>query len=95
MSDLITYCFNEHLKDIGGEVSFTLDQYRSFWEQYKPENNYQMKNRDGSFVNCKVAYYPLPYYKDLRALIEIPMNEGTDFREVPVHFLQLNNTNVN
>jgi hypothetical protein len=47
-----------------------------------------MSSRDGTVVECKVAYYPLPH-ADLRALIEIemPNGKGTDFREVPVHYL--------
>lgn len=84
---LIQHCFNEHAKDIGG-IQFSFEEYKAFWTSHAPGANYEMKNRDGSIVVCRVAYYPLPYYKDLRALIEINKVDWTDFPEVPIRFLK-------
>lgn len=88
--DLLIYkCYEEHVKDIGGheEITFSFSHYYNFWTRHKVGAEYLMVNRDKSLVKCKVAYYPLPYYKDLRALIEIDKGMWTDFREVPVTFL--------
>ena len=100
----IEYCFNEHKKDCGGKVKFTLSQYATFWLQDKPGNLYKMVNRDGSFMECEVLYYPLrstyengkvKMFSDLRALMRMKkplVSEGEehmDIREVPVHFLEL------
>lgn len=84
---LIQHCFNEHAKDIGG-VNFAFEEYKAFWTNHSTNSEYVLNNRDGSIVICKVAYYPLPYYKDLRALIEINKGGWIDFREVPVRFLK-------
>lgn len=85
--ELIHFCFNEHVKDIGGKVFFTFDEYRSFWINHKTGDVYELVNRNGSFETCRVVYYPVPYYKDLRALVEIKKGGISDFREVPVKFL--------
>lgn len=84
MEAIILHCFESHKSDFSGDIKFTYDRYESFWLQNEQDNNWLMRNRDGSFVPCKVSYYPLPYYKDLRALIEIGQS---DFREIPVYFL--------
>lgn len=86
--DLLIYkCYLHHVNDIGGEVDFSFSHYYNFWTRHNVGAEYLMVNRDKSLVKCKVAYYPLPYYKDLRALIEIDKGTWTDFREVPVTFL--------
>lgn len=85
--ELIQFCFDEHVKDIGGLVQFTFHEYASFWKGNEPGIKYELKNRNGSTETCVVAYYPLPYYKDLRALVEIKSGSYIDFREVPVRFL--------
>lgn len=87
---LIRICFDSHVKERGA-IKFTLDEYRSFWIAHKVGNVYTLTNRDGSTHLCKVAYYPLPYYDDLRALIEIDKGDYNDFREVPIRFLTLVN----
>lgn len=87
-ADIIYHCYDEHLKLFDGKVKFTFEQYEIFWKNHQTGSDYKMKNRNGSMVDCKIAYYPLPYYDDLRAMIEIPMKDGFDFRDVPVHFLQ-------
>lgn len=46
-----------------------------------------MKNRDGSYVDCKVVYYPLDVPDDNVALIAIKMTNGTDYREVPIRYI--------
>lgn len=88
MNKVIKFCFDEHVKDLNEEIKFTYEQYESFWLNHKLGDNYRMKNRDGSYVNCKVVYYPLPYYADLRALIELEREVGVDLRDVPVYFLE-------
>lgn len=85
---LIEHCFNIHKDSFGGNIKFTFEQYESFWKTHQIGDKYDMRSRDESVVVCKVAYYPLPNYSDLRALIEIKLENGTDFREVPVHYLE-------
>ena len=67
------------------------------WVNHKIGDVYSMRNRDGNISSgWKIAYYPL--FQTLkngcwieldepRALIERPLNNGTDFREVPIRFL--------
>lgn len=86
MEDIIKHCFTEHAKL--GEIKFSYEQYEKFWVEHKVGDEYRMVNRDKTSVICKVAYYPLPDFADLRALIEIKIKDGTDFREVPVHYLE-------
>lgn len=88
MKDVIQHCFNEHSKDLDDAIKFTYEEYEKFWLSHNTGDNYRMKNRDGSYVFCKIAYYPLPYYPDLRALIEIERDAGVDLRDVPVCFLE-------
>lgn len=85
-NDLVKHCFEEHKKDFNGDIKFTYEEYLKFWVNCYPKSKYEMRNRDGTYSKCHVVYYPLPYYKDLRALIELDQN---DLREVPVHFLRL------
>ena len=49
---------------------------------------------DGKPAEWKIAYYPIfengktgEKYEEPRALIERPMNEGIDFREIPLRYL--------
>ncbi len=66
-------------------------------EDHKIGNIYSMINKDGTKGgNWKIAYYPLTgTYRDgewidfnePRALIEQPMKDGTDFREMPLRYL--------
>ena len=87
--ELIKKCYDVHLSDLGEQVTFTFEEYESFWKNHFFGKKYSMKNRSGPDVDCSVAYYPLPYYKDLRALIEMPMKDGgTDYREVPIMYLK-------
>lgn len=105
--EIIVHCFNEHQKD-AGELKFTFEEYKRFWLECENRPAYKMKNMDGSYLDCKITYYPLNmtydiikdkqgetisaelvHFQDLRALIEIEMPYGTDFREVPVHYLEL------
>ncbi len=65
-------------------------------------NIYSMVNRDGSSSGqWKIVYYPLPGtyegpegnkvwvgFDEPRALIEQPIKGGTDFREVPLRYLE-------
>lgn len=67
-------------------------------DNHKIGDIYSMTNRDGSkSEGWKIAYYPLTGtykegkwvdFKEPRALIERPMKEGIDFREVPIRFLE-------
>lgn len=81
----IEKCFQIHKELYEGDIKFTFEEYKDFWEQHSPNKEYRMVNRDKSEVACRVVYYPLPAYKDLRALIQL--SGTTDFREVPVRFL--------
>lgn len=54
---------------------------------HRPNAQYKMKNRDGSYVDCKVVYYPLDVPDDNVALIAIKMTNGTDYREVPIRYI--------
>lgn len=85
----IKHCFKNHKESFDGKIKFTRYQYTEFWLTHQIGDVYSMASRDGSVVECKVAYYPMPEYKDLRALIEIDLTKGTDFREVPIHYLLL------
>jgi len=104
--DIIEYLYNTH-KENAGELKYTIEQLREFYDQHKPSDIYKMVNRDKSYVICKVAYFPLDctydcnydregnlisselkYFNDLRALVEIEVKGGIDFREVPVHYLE-------
>ena len=83
-------CYEAHKRDLGGDkLYFTYADYLNFETNHYSGAIYEMKNKDGSKVMCKVAYYPLPYYRDLRALIEIDMGHYNDFRDVPVRFLTI------
>lgn len=84
---LIKHCFDKHKESFDGKIKFTRYQYTEFWLTHQIGDVYSMASRDGSVVECKVAYYPMPNYADLRALIEIDLPKGTDFREVPTHYL--------
>lgn len=79
-------CYDAHINEIENTF-FSFEEYRDFWINHNLGDVYEMKNRNGSIVTCKIAYYPLPYYKDLRALIEIDMLDGVDLRDCPVKFL--------
>lgn len=95
--NLIYKCYEkqraENSSPFTGKLKFTLHQYAEFWTAHKLGDVYTMSSRDGSVVECRVAYYPMPDYADLRALVEIQMPKGTDFREVPVHYLIRKNQN--
>lgn len=61
------------------------------WKQHKIGDVYTM---DGKPDLWKIAYYPIfedgktgEIYKEPRALIEKPIQNGTDFREVPLRYL--------
>lgn len=86
-SDLIRHCFDVHVADIG-EVDFTFEEYEKFWKEHRVGDVYEMSNKDGRTYECKVAYYPLPDHRGLRALIEIDMGDYIDYRECPVRFLE-------
>lgn len=61
------------------------------WISHKIGNEYQM---DGKKDKWKIAYYPIfecgktgEQYVEPRALVEKPIQGGTDFREVPLRYL--------
>lgn len=85
--NVIRSCFLNHIKE-HGMIYFTYEEYKSFWERHKVGMEYSMINRDKSVIIVKIAYYPLPYYQDLRACIEFPIPGGIDFRDVPIKFLK-------
>jgi len=62
------------------------------WINHKIGNTYSM---DGVY-GWKIAYYPIfengksgEVYSEPRALIERPIFGGTDFREVPLRYLNI------
>ncbi len=62
-----------------------------FWKSHKISDEYQM---DGKSDIWKIVYYPLfengktgESYEEPRALVETPIPNGTDFREVPLRYL--------
>lgn len=75
------------------------------WQDHKVGDTYRMVNTNGKIDDgWKIAYYPLfGTYKgdgevkewvdftEPRALIERPMKDGIDFREVPIRYLEKNN----
>ena len=79
-------CYDSHIEDMPDSF-FSFEEYRDFWTNHNIGDVYEMKNRNGSVVTCTIVYYPLPYYKDLRALIEVDMVDGVDLRDVPIKFL--------
>lgn len=61
------------------------------WLNHKIGNTYTM---DGKPDLWKIAYYPIfedgktgEKYDEPRALVEKPLQKGTDFREVPLRYL--------
>lgn len=66
------------------------------WVNHKDGDFYTM---DGKPDLWKIAYYPIfedgktnEKYSEPRALIEKPMKDGTDFREVPLRYLKKKDT---
>jgi len=67
------------------------------WKDHTVGDIYDMINQNGSKTgNWKIAYYPLcgTYregvwvdFNEPRALVESPMEGGTDFREAPLRYL--------
>jgi len=64
------------------------------WVNHKIGNTYTM---DGKPTSWKIAYYPIfedgktgEIYNEPRALVETPIINGTDFREVPLRYLTPN-----
>lgn len=62
----------------------------ALWQSHKIGDIYIMDGRSG----WKIAYYPIfedgktgDEYNEPRALVEHPMHGGTDFREVPLRYL--------
>lgn len=63
------------------------------WKSHKIGNTYSM---DGKPDGWKIAYYPIfedgktgEIYDEPRALIEKPIQGGTDFREIPLRYLTI------
>ena len=63
------------------------------WKSHKNGDTYKMDGKDA----WRMTYYPtfecgktLEQYNEPRALIERPMIDGTDFREVPLRYLTKN-----
>lgn len=63
------------------------------WINHQIGSYYNMEGDDDLW---KISYYPIfengktnKQYKEPRALIEKPMQGGTDFREVPLRYLTL------
>lgn len=72
------------------ELKFALANPK--WLYHEIGDQYTMDNKPDPW---KIAYYPIfedaktgQVYKEPRALIEKPMTGGTDFREVPLRYLE-------
>lgn len=64
------------------------------WVNHKIGDTYTM---DGTNVSWKIAYYPIfengkngDIYNEPRVLVESPITNGIDFREVPLRYLVKN-----
>jgi len=62
------------------------------WLSHQIGDTYTMDNKPTLW---KIAYYPIfengktgEIYKEPRALIETPIPNGTDFREIPLRYLK-------
>ena len=62
------------------------------WKAHKVGNLYLMDGKG----EWKIAYYPIfecgktkEVYREPRALVEMPIKNGIDFREVPLRYLKL------
>ena len=62
------------------------------WKSHEIGNLYLMDGKG----EWKIAYYPIfecgktnETYKEPRALVEMPIKNGIDFREVPLRYLKL------
>lgn len=78
---------------ISGRLSEALDN--PIWMNHKIGDTYTMDEKPDLW---KIAYYPIfedgktnVPYKEPRALIERPMKDGTDFREMPLRYLSKKN----
>lgn len=63
----------------------------NIWLDHKIGDTYTMDNKPDKW---KIAYYPIfedgktgEEYNEPRALVERPIPNGTDFREVPLRYL--------
>lgn len=61
------------------------------WINHSINSKYMMDEKD---IEWRIAYYPIfecgktgKIYEEPRALVETPINNGTDFREVPLRYL--------
>lgn len=61
------------------------------WQEHNLTDHYTMDNKPDKW---KIAYYPIfengktgEVYEQPRALVEKPIEGGTDFREIPLHYL--------
>lgn len=78
---------------MSNELQIALDN--PLWKEHKIGNLYNLINKGGSIDGgWKIAYYPIfedgktgEPYSEPRALIEKPLNDGTDFREMPLRYL--------
>lgn len=65
------------------------------WKAHEIGKTYSMKNVNGNTEHgWKIAYYPIlrdgktnEAYDEPRVLIEKPIKDGIDFREVPIRYL--------
>lgn len=89
--------------EINRALKLALDDKK--WKNHKIGAAYTMDNKPALW---KIAYYPIlenpktgeKYHRDPRALVETPIknnngdNIGTDFREIPLHYLTPAHNNI-
>ena len=81
--------YTHHFSMKDGKLKEALEDPK--WKNHKLEDTYTM---DGSPDLWKIAYYPIlvdartgDEYPEPRALVEKPIPGGTDFREIPLRYL--------
>ena len=86
---LIKHCYNVHINDLNKKAKFSFFEYRRCWRKFRHGTFWLISNRDKSINKCEIIYFPLPEYKELRALVEIKESkEEYDFRETPIYYLK-------
>lgn len=51
-------------------------------------NKYFLINSDGTKQECLLDYFPLPNYRDMRALVELGRGKELYWKEVPMKYLK-------
>lgn len=77
-----------YIDSIESGIRFTFDEYLIARKKYIGGNYYFLTHTDGAKQKCILDYFPLPGYKDMRALVEFGRGEDVYWKEVPVKYLE-------